>query len=70
MLRNAFQGLMLHARRAYVRPEPLHAAVQVKQTSAETSEVVVEGLGHRLECPEGIRLFWKLRQSSKHGEEL
>ena len=51
-------------------PEPLGAIAQVKQTNAETSEVIVEGLDHRLECPEGIRLSWKLRQSSKHGEEL
>ena len=44
--------------------------VQVKQTNADTSEVIIAGLGHRLECPEGVRLFWKLRQSSTHGEEL
>ena len=45
-------------------------ACQVKQGDAETGEVIVEGIGHRLECPEGIRLSWKLLKSSDHGEEL
>ena len=42
---------------------------QVKQGSTE-GEVVIEGIGHRLECPEGIRLSWKLQKSGGHGEEL
>ena len=44
--------------------------VQVKQGNAEMGEVIVEGIGHRLECPEGIRLSWKLLKASDHGEEL
>ena len=42
---------------------------QVKQNGVEGGEVVVEGIGHRLECPEGFRLSWKLKASG-HGEEL
>ena len=42
---------------------------QVQQNGVEGGEVVVEGIGHRLECPEGIRLSWKLKASG-HGEEL
>ena len=41
----------------------------MKQNGVEGGEVVVEGIGHRLECPEGIRLSWKLK-ASRHGEEL
>ena len=42
---------------------------QVQQNGVEGGEVIVEGIGHRLECPEGIRLSWKLKAAG-HGEEL
>ena len=52
--------------------QPLEHALdfQVKQGDADMGEVIVEGIGHRLECPEGIRLSWTLLKPSGHGEEL
>ncbi len=65
---NTFVTAAVHS----THDDPAKCAVdcQVKQGDAEMGEVIVEGIGHRLECPEGIRLSWKLLKSSDHGEEL